>query len=190
MERDLSPGTPAPEGPLPPSARLARRRWALLILLSTVLLALGFFSIYPRGSATGAIQSRGAPHGDFVVQPVTCFSGGHWGFTGVWVVTETLTAGHRRGFKGGLKIVKDDTGEWEAYVENPTVCEGFKCEQRQVDRRQCRVFDLRVDGMNAWLRYDGHARFECAFPAGGSLTANLTFTGCARVPSGGEDAAF
>lgn len=155
------------------------------------LVLLGVASIqllsYPRGSVAGEIRSTGAPLGDFVVRPVTCFSGGHWGFTGVFLVTETLTSGGKRGFKGGLKILKNEAGEWEAQVENPNRCEGFKCEQWRVPGQHCRVLDVVVQGMNVWLRYDGHANIDCAFPEGGALKAELSFKGCGRVPSEGGD---
>jgi hypothetical protein len=136
---------------------------------------------YPRGSVSGELRSTGAPHGDFVVRPVTCFTGEHWHFRGVWMVTETLSSGDRTGFQGGLKIVANRAGEWEAYVENPNRCEGFKCEQWQVPPERCRVFDVVVRSRHAWLRHDGHARIECAFPEGGTLQADLTFDRCGWV---------
>ena len=161
---------------------------AALFVLAILALAFTIFRSHPQGSVTGDIRSTGAPHGDFVVQPVTCFSGGHWGFDGVWVVTETLTEGDRSGFRGGLKIVKRDDGGWDAYAENPSICQGFKCQQRQVDEKHCRVHDLVVSDMSIWLRYSGHATFDCAFPEGGTLKAALIFEGCAEVPSQGGEA--
>jgi hypothetical protein len=145
------------------------------------------FRSCPAGSATGEIRSTGKSHGDFVVRPVTCFAGGHWGFEGVWVVPETQTTAQRRGFKGGLKIMKHDTGQWEAHVENPLVCQGFKCEQRRVERRHCRLFDVVVGSRSLWLRQSGHARLDCGFPEGGTLRVDLTFKGCAEVASGGAE---
>lgn len=192
MESEPVPEVPAPERRPEPSTSLTKgnKLTGVIVLVGALVAVFSVFSSCPRGSATGEIRSHGAPHGDFVVRPVTCFSGGHWGFTGVWVVTETLTSGNRRGFKGGLKIVINDAGGWEAHVENPTICQGFKCEQRRVDERQCRVFDLRLTDRNAWLRRDGHARLDCAFAEGGTLTADLVFKGCAAVRSGGDDASL
>ncbi len=59
---------------------------------------------YPQGSVTGEIVASGDPHGTFVVHPVTCYSGSHWGFSGLWLVTEMQTSGNKRGFTGGLKV--------------------------------------------------------------------------------------
>jgi len=159
----------------------------VLVALGLLGGAFAFFLSHPAGSASGEIRSRGRPHGDFIVRPVTCFAGGHWGFEGVWVVPETLTSGGRRGFKGGLKIVKIDGGGWEAIVESPQACQGFTCEQRRVEQRHCRRFDVVVGSRNIWLRQDGHARMDCAFPAGGTLKVDLTFKGCARVSSQGAE---
>jgi len=161
---------------------------AVLIVLAILALAFTIFRSYPQGSVTGDIRSTGAPHGDFVVRPVTCVSGGHWGFDGVWVVPETLTSGDRSGFKGGLKIVKRGAGGWDAYAENPNICQGFKCRQLHVDEKHCRAFDVAVSDMSIWLRTSGHATFDCAFPEGGTLKAALIFDGCAEVPSEGGDA--
>jgi hypothetical protein len=161
-----------------------------LLVIITIVSLLGALVVillsYPRGSARGEIHSTGLPHGDFVVRPITCFSGGHWGFTGVWVVTETLTSGDKSGFKGGLKILKNDAGAWEAVVENPSICQGFKCQQLKVDARHCGVFDVVVKDRNLWFRYDGHAHLDCAFPEGGTLKADLSFEGCGMVPSSGD----
>ncbi len=106
----------------------------------------------------------------------------------MWVVTEMLTSGQRRGFKGGLKIPKNDAGSWDAYVENPNICQGFRCRQLLVEREHCRVFDVVVTDTNVWQRRSGHAHIDCAFPEGGTLKAELTFNGCAQVPSHGTDA--
>jgi hypothetical protein len=161
---------------------------AALFVVAILALAFTIFRSYPQGSVTGDIRSTGAPHGDFIVRPVTCFSGGHWGFDGVWVVTETLTSGDRTGFKGGLKIMSNGAGGWDAYAENPNICQGFKCQQRHIDVKHCRVHDLVVSDMSPFLRTSGHATFDCAFPEGGTLKAALTFDGCAEVPSDGGDA--
>jgi len=162
---------------------------AVLIALAILALLFTIFRSHPQGSVTGDIRSTGAPHGDFVVRPVTCYTGGHWGFDGVWVVTETLTEGDRSGFRGGLKIVDAGAGGWDALVENPNICQGFKCQQRRVDKKYCRVHDVVVSDMSAFLRYSGHALFDCLFPEGGTLKAALTFDGCAEVPTqGGGDA--
>lgn len=150
----------------------------LLIGLTPVLMS------YPRGWVVGELRSTGSPHGDFVVKPVTCVLGGHWGFDGVWVVTETLEIGERRGFRGGLKILNGED-RWEAIVEKPTGCERFTCPQWRVDPRHCRVFDVVVEPRSLWLRRKGHATLECEFPEGGTLTAKLLFERCGAVPTWG-----
>lgn len=181
--------TPAPSSPSSPAspadspARSSPLSSALTVILLAGLVVL-FLRSCPRGSASGELHSSGRPHGDFVVQPVTCFTGGHWGFDGVWVVTETQSIGHRSGFRGGLKIVRNDSGGWNAFAENPNVCNGFKCEQRLVEPRHCRLFDVAV--RSGWLRDEGHADIDCAFPGGGTLKASLRFSRCGAVPTGGE----
>jgi len=177
----------SPEPPTKPSSKWGAVK-AVLFILAFLALLFTIFRSHPQGSATGDLRSTGAPHGDFVVRPVTCFNGGHWGFDGVWVVTETLTDGDSSGFRGGLKIVDAGAGGWDAWVENPTVCQGFQCQQRYVDRRHCRVHDLVVSEMSVFLRTSGHATLDCAFPEGGTLKAELTFDGCAEVPTQGGDA--
>ena len=164
-----------------------RQKLITIVVVVTLLVgAFVFLLSHPRGSVTGEIRSTGKPHGDFVVKPVTCYSGGHWDFNGVWVVTETLTSGSKRGFKGGLKIVKNDAGGWETYVENPTICQGFQCKQTKVEPQYCNVFNVVVEERNIWMRYNGAARFDCVFPEGGTLKANLDFRSCAMVSSGGS----
>ena len=165
---------------------LGRKLAIILVIVGLSGAAFGILLSYPRGSVTGEIHSTGMPHGDFVVRPVTCFSGGHWGFTGVWVVSETLTSGSKRGFKGGLKIMKNDAGAWETYVENPNICQGFKCQLKKVDPRYCNVFNVVVEDMSIWMRYDGLAQINCTFPDGGTLKTDLSFKGCAKVHAGGS----
>ena len=167
-------------------------RWkkisTIAIVVCLLVGAFVFLMSHPRGSVTGEIRSTGKPHGDFVVKPVTCYSGGHWDFNGVWVVTETLTSGSKRGFKGGLKIVKNDAGGLETYVENPRICQGFQCKLTRVNPQYCNVFNVNVEERNIWMRYNGAARFDCTFPEGGTLKADLDFRGCALVSSGSAEA--
>jgi hypothetical protein len=141
---------------------------------------------FPRGTVSGEIRSTGAPHGNFTIFPETCFSGDHWGFDGVWLVTETRTSGDRTGFQGGLKILRVEDGSWAAILENPQRCEVFTCEQTEVLARTCAVFDLTVERLHRWWRYRGHARLDCAFAEGGTLTADLSFARCGWVSSTGE----
>lgn len=179
---DRDPSDPRPKASAP-------LRWLFTVLIALALAAGGFqcWVTYPRGSVSGQVQSAGAPHGSFVVTPVTCFSGDHWGFDGVWVVTETESRGGRSGFRGGLKIVSTGAGDWNVYVENPNRCSGFQCEQWHVPRQHCPVFDVTVERRHVWLRYSGHANIECGFPEGGTLTTTLTFDDCGWVPSSGGD---
>jgi hypothetical protein len=176
------------EPPGPP----ARKKNPTPIVVAVVGLGLlgvaaSLFLSYPQGSVTGEIVASGDPHGTFVVHPVTCYSGSHWGFSGLWLVTEMQTSGNKRGFTGGLKIVEGDDGSIEAHVENPLVCTGFKCQQRRVDPAHCKLFEVAIGERNWWFRRAGHARFECRFPEGGELKADLTFRSCGQVPSSGGD---
>jgi hypothetical protein len=182
---------PPPKTPGPPER--ATPRWLFVIVGFFICLgpAAGAYAIavtYPQGSVSGEVRSRGAPHGDFSIFPETCFSGDHWGFDGVWLVTETRTSGDRTGFQGGLKIIREEDGPWAAVLENPQRCEVFTCEQTQVLEQTCAVFDLAVERPHRWWRYRGHARLDCAFAEGGTLTADLSFARCGWVPSTGESA--
>lgn len=145
------------------------------------------FSSFPSGTATGGIRSTGNPHGDFEVRPVTCMDGEHWSFQGVWVVPETETSGSRSGFRGGLKLVKNEGGRIEVYVENPKRCQGFTCEQRNVQRQFCSQFDVVLKDGKLPFRQDGHAYIDCRFPETGTLQVKLDFSGCARVASSGAE---
>ena len=159
-------------------------RAALKVLLVVgLLLAVPVvsFLVNPPGSAKGEIRSSGAPHGDFVLRPAECYTGDHWDFDGVWVFAETLSASGRKGFKGGLKIVRTRAGGWEAYVENPNACDGFKCQQVFVDSKRCKVFDVAVTDTSMLTGYSGHADIDCAFPGGGRLRVKVTFEGCDDV---------
>lgn len=156
-------------------------------MVGLVGFAVSLLLSYPQGSVTGEVVASGAPHGTFVVHPATCYSGSHWGFSGLWIVTEMKTSGNKRGFRGGLKLVEGDDGNIEAYVENPLACTGFKCQQRRVNPAHCKVFEVWIGERNWWFRRAGHARFDCRFPEGGTLVADLTFRGCGQVPSSGGD---
>jgi hypothetical protein len=181
---------PSPNAAQGPSGLLSTLRKALVpCLVGLCGLALVFQCVvsHPAGDARGEIRSSGPPMGDFLVQPVTCVTGRHWGFDGVWVTTKTLTSGRRRGFRGGLKLVRGADGGWDAVVENPDACEVFTCRQSAVNRTHCRQYDVAVSDRNMWLRRRGHARIGCAFPGGGTLDVDVSFEGCAEVKtSGGE----
>ncbi|MBI5535266.1 MAG: hypothetical protein HY898_21240 [Deltaproteobacteria bacterium] len=180
---------PPAESKAPTAARslLKEAATGLVVVLVVFGILFTIFRSYPSGSAQGEIRATGAPHGDFVVQPTTCVRGDQWNFDGVWVTPELQTRGDRTGFKGGLKLIQTNVGDVLAIVENPLVCNGFKCEQRQVERQHCKVFDINVSKTSIWLRQSGHARLQCEFPAGGTLKVDLTFKRCASVPSTGGD---
>jgi hypothetical protein len=160
---------------------------ALLVVGILLVVIASIFTSCPSGSARGEIRSAGLPDGDFVVRPVDCYKGGHWDFSGVWVIPEMKAYKNRSGFTGGLKIVEDDAGKLDVILENPTRCRIFKCEQRKLAREHCPVFDVVLRSGSLPLRKSGHARIECAFPEGGTLKAAVEFEGCAEVPSGGDD---
>ena len=182
--------TSEPPGPLPRKKELPSR-WgkitSFIVVIGLLGAAASLLLSHPQGSVTGEIVASGEPHGTFVVRPATCYSGSHWGFSGLWLVTEMQTSGNKRGFKGGLKIIEMDDGNIEAYVENPLVCTGFKCQQRLVEPAHCKLFDVAIGKRNWWFRRAGHARFDCRFPEGGDLKADLIFRSCGQVPSSGGD---
>jgi hypothetical protein len=151
---------------------------AVMVLIGTILREC------PEGTVTGTVRSTGPPLGDFVIKPAGCYRGGHWGFEGVFVVTETLVEGRRRGFRGGLKVMRSGSERWEAHVEIPRDCAVFKCPVRRIDPRSCRLFDVAMD--HGFLRSNGHAHLDCEFREGGSLKANVVFDYCGAVPSSGD----
>jgi len=185
----MDPSVPPSETTGPPQDPPLRKLhvvFGVLALLGVAALVFKIAATFPRGSVSGEIRSVGEPHGGFTLFPVDCFSGDHWGFDGVWLVTETLTEGDRTGFRGGLKIVRVEDGRWAAVLENPQRCEVFTCEQTEVRGRNCEVFDLEVERIHRWWRYRGRARLDCTFPEGGTLKADLAFARCGwvRQPGG------
>jgi hypothetical protein len=166
------------------------RRWYThpMLWITAVAVGVPLSMAYPAGTASGEIRSAGRPHGDFVVRTAECYSWGEMWSSDVWVVTELerpLFGG--TGFRGGLQVLEDGAGRWRVVTENPKGCVGFKCPQRPVDARQCKVFDV-VSKTGGWLwRRHGHARLDCTFPEGGTLKADLKFAGCAHVISSGSD---
>lgn len=171
-------GSPSPTG----GSKALRSVLEVLLMLGLMLaIPLGSFLLNPPGTAEGEFRSSGAPHGDFVLYPATCYTGDHWGFDGVWVFEKMLTTGSRKGFRGGLKIVGSRAGEWQAYVENPNACDGFKCQRVFVDRTKCRLFDVAITDTSMLTGYSGHADIDCSFPGGGTLRVKVTFEGCDDV---------
>lgn len=134
------------------------------------------------GTVEGQITSEGKPHGDYTMQPSSCFSGEHESFFGVWVTPPLQEVAEGTGFKGGLKLVKGHTGTWEVYVESPVECESLNCVIRPLAADQCQVFDVAVRNTSTTVNdirvREGHARLSCAFPEGGRYQADLTFSGC------------
>lgn len=133
------------------------------------------------GSVEGEMKSTGEPHGDFTLTPTSCFSGEHESFFGVWVTPDLQEIDGRQGFKGGLKIVRSHTGEWEVYVESPKECDGLKCKIRQLDESECKTFEVDVRNTNTTINdirvREGRAKLDCKFDDG-TFTANLKFSGC------------
>lgn len=134
------------------------------------------------GSVEGTFQSTGQPFGDYSQTPTACFSGEHESFMGVWVAPELMSEGGSSGWKGGLKIVKSHLGPWEVYIESPTECQSFNCVIRQLDAEHCSTFDVNVSNTNTYINdirvREGHLRLQCTTPEGGTVSANLTFSGC------------
>jgi len=155
----------------------------VILVVLLVALPLGFFLFsIAGGGAKGEIRSRGEPFGTYVQKPPACHSGEHENFFGVWVAPEVKKLNGKEGFQGGLKILKNPLGEWTVYVESPIGCEGFKCPIRELEKKHCKVFDVEVRNTSTTYNdirvREGHAKLDCSFPEGGTLTANLTFDGC------------
>lgn len=89
---------------------------------------------FGSGSVEGQIQSRSKPFGTWSMTPTACYSGQHQSFFGVWVAPKVESSGGREGFKGGVKLMKSPTEEWNAYVESPLECESFKCKIWELPR--------------------------------------------------------
>ena len=135
------------------------------------------------GSVEGQIRSVGEPYGDYVIQPTSCFSGEHESFFGVWVTPDlSEDENGSSGFKGGLKLVKSHTGQWEVYVESPTECQSFSCVIRELNPEHCDTFSVEVHNTSTTINdirvREGHADLQCRLPEGGTFTAHLVFEGC------------
>ena len=161
---------------------------AIVLVIAFVALPILLFAVFSKGSifghgkTEGEIVSAGAPHGDWSLRPSSCYSGEHEDFFGVWAAPELSDSGGRSGWKGGLKVVRGHTGQWEAYLESPLECERFDCVIREVDSAHCSVFDIDVRNTGTIVNdirvREGHAKLDCEFPEGGTLQARLTFEGC------------
>lgn len=182
---------PAYRAPAPAPVRTKKpqstRSLLFMGIAIAVIPAIAFVAFGGGGGCTGSVEGQlavsGPPHGDYVLKPTSCFSGEHESFFGVWVANDVTEIDGRSGFKGGLKLVKEHTGEWSAFLESPNECtNGFRCVIRAIDRAHCTVFDVEVRNTNTTINdirvREGHARFECTFPEGGAVRGNLTFDGC------------
>jgi hypothetical protein len=153
----------------------------LVIALVGIPVGLMLFAL-ASGGAKGEIRSRGEPFGTYVQKPPACHSGEHESFFGVWVAPDIKTIDGRNGFQGGLKLLKNPLGEWTVFVESPLHCQGLKCPIRELEKKYCKVWDVDVRNTSTSVNdirvREGHAKLDCSFPEGGSLTANLTFDGC------------
>jgi hypothetical protein len=188
----LPAAAPAPApgfygGPAPaPAPKPKKNKLIFLLPLLFVGQALLFVFIFAgngcSGSVEGQIVSVGKPHGDYTLVPTSCFSGEHESFFGVWVTPDLQSVDGRQGFKGGLKIVKAHTGEWQLFVESPEECDGLQCKIRPLDTSSCKVFDVSVENTNTTINdirvRAGHATLDCETPEGGHLEAKLVFDGC------------
>jgi len=155
---------------------------ALFVALDVVAVIVFFASGAFGSSVEGEIRSAGLPNGDFVMAPPTCHSGEHESFFGVWVAPELEEIDGRTGFRGGLKVLKNPLGQWEAYLESPNTCRGFECQVLQVKKEHCLVFDIRVENSGTTVNdvrlREGYAKLQCKFPEGGTLKVDLKFSGC------------
>lgn len=179
MASSQRPKSPPPKKKVGPAIAL------VIGLVALPILMFAFFSgggLFGSGATEGEIRSTGEPHGDWSMRPTACYSGEHESFFGVWAAPPLSEDDGRTGFKGGLKVVKGHTGQWEAYLESPLGCESFNCTIRPVDPAHCSVFDVDVRNTSTIVNdirvREGHAKLECEFPEGGTLQAHLTFEGC------------
>lgn len=171
----------------PALASVAKRKKILrlvgLFVVIDIVAVIIFFASGAFGSSVeGEIRSAGLPNGDFVMAPPACHSGEHESFFGVWVAPELEEIDDRTGFRGGLKVLKNPLGQWEAYLESPNTCRGFECQVLQVKKEHCLVFDIQVENSGTMVNdirlREGHAKLECRFPEGGTLKVDLKFSGC------------
>jgi hypothetical protein len=174
---------PLPERKASDSGKKGSGWWAVFGITAAVMGVIFLFNQFSgSGSAKGEIHSRGKPFGDYVLTATNCFSGERESFFGAWVTPKLEDLGDRQAAKGGLKLVKGHTGEWEVYVESPLECESFKCKIRPLNAEHCRVFEVEVRNTNTTVNdmrvREGRAKLDCTFPEGGSLSANLAFDGC------------
>jgi len=179
------PAKPATASPAP-AAVFKRKKLFRLVALFLAINAVAVIIVFASGafgsSVEGEIRSAGLPNGDFVMAPPACHSGEHESFFGVWVAPELEEIDGRTGFRGGLKVVKNPVGDWEAYLESPNTCRSFECQVLQVKKEHCLVFDIRVENsgtvVNDVRLREGYARLQCKFPEGGTLKVDLKFSGC------------
>jgi len=154
-----------------------------IIVTVVIVAALGWlaYAVF-SSSVEGEIHARGKPFGTWSMKPTSCYSGQHQSFFGVWVAPDLKTSGGREGFKGGIKVMKSPTEEWNAYVESPLECQSFKCKVYELPQASCKVFDVEVrnthNSVNDIFVLEGHIKLDCTSPEGGAVTANLEFDGC------------
>ena len=176
----------APMGGAPAPHKPKKNRLLVLLPILFVVQAAVFIAVFSSdgcsGNVEGQIVSSGKPHGDYTLIPTSCFSGEHESFFGVWVTPDLMEVDGRKGFKGGLKIVKGHTGEWEIYVESPEECESLNCKIRPLDISKCETFEVSVRNTNTTINdirvREGHATLKCDTGEGGRFEAKLLFDGC------------
>ena len=175
-------GAPMQNEPPTPKNRKLVMLLPILFVVQAGIFILVFGSNGCTGSVEGQIVSAGKPHGDYTLVPTSCFSGEHESFFGVWVTPDLQKVDGRQGFKGGLKIVKSHTGDWEVFVESPEECDGLQCKIRPLDTSSCKTFDVNVRNTNTTINdirvREGHATIDCETPEGGRIEAKLDFDGC------------
>ena len=158
-----------------PKAHGGKSRWRFVWWL--LIPGLFLFLIWP-GRVEGTLRSRGQPLGDGERVLTTCYSGDRQNYFGVALKPDD------RSFDtaGGLKILKNAADQWVVYVERPLGCAPAECELVELNRKQCSVFEVDVKNTGTTLNEirgrKGHARLECRFAEGGTLSAALEFSGC------------
>ncbi len=181
---DTSAPTAAPKK----APKKSSPKGVLFLVIAMAILPLGIMALSGggggcNGSAEGTIRSTGAPHGDYTLNPTSCYSGAHEDFFGVWVAPELQSANGHDGWRGGIKLVKNQLNQWDVYIESPIECQNdFDCVVRPLDTSTCSKVEIDVHNTNTTINNirvrEGHVSLECNTPEGGTYSANVSFDGC------------
>lgn len=160
--------------PRPPQGPTRRPVGVMLLVAGVVVALLGVFAafIYAEAwsKADGTLSSSGPPLGRFDAHIVGCRSGA--AFMPQFLGADLDATGEAR-----VRVVGKGSSDatvlvWAPNAETPLPL-------RAAD---CSTFDVGVEmtgsEVNDVRAVDGHARLECALPAGGRVTADIVFDAC------------